>query len=60
MFFRCYAKTKNKASIYTKYKFMLNHYDSFRVGGITIEAKDGLFEVDKDYEITITTIQEVL
>jgi hypothetical protein len=39
---------------------VLDQYDSFKVGTITIEAKDGLFEINKDYEINITTIQEVL
>lgn len=60
MIFRCYQQYKNKLSCYTKYSFMLDRYDSLKVGTVTIEAKDGLFEIGKDYEINITTIQEVL
>lgn len=59
MVFRCNTQTKHKLSIYTKYSFSIDSYESFRVGTITIEAIDGLFEVNKEYEINITTIQEI-
>jgi hypothetical protein len=60
MVFKCYAQTKHKLSCYTKYSFSINQHDSITVGTITIEAQDGLFEINKDYDINITTIQEVL
>lgn len=61
MVFKCYAKSKRECYYpYVKYSFSFEPYDSIRVGNITIEAKDGLFEINKDYDINITTIQEII